>query len=80
VARGSLPGPALADHAQLFSVWVITELSLMLAVEAKVAGWLIWSGGRPGARYRALLVQSRLEGKRAIPATLLWLPAMPLAL
>ena len=52
----------------------------MLAVEAKVAGWLIWSGGRPGARYRASWSSLAWRGKRAIPATLLWLPAMPLAL
>ena len=80
--RGDLcPGQRSRITTQLFSVWVITGLSLMLAVEAKVAGWLIWSGGAALVLGIVLsLVQSRLEGKRAIPATLLWLPAMPLAL
>jgi hypothetical protein len=36
----------------------------MLAVEAKVAGWLIWSGGRLVLGIVLSLVQSRLEGKR----------------
>lgn len=69
--RGDLcPGQRSRITTQLFSVWVITGLSLMLAVEAKVAGWLIWSGGAALVLGIVLsLVQSRLEGKRAIPAT-----------
>ena len=60
--RGDIcPGQRSRISQQLFSIWVITALSLMLAVEAKAA-------------------QSRLEGKRSVPSTLLWLPALPLAL
>ena len=54
----------------------------MLAVGGQGCGLahLEW-GGPPWCLGIVLsLVQSRLEGKRAIPATLLWLPAMPLAL
>lgn len=78
--RGDLcPGQRSRITTQLFSVWVITGLSLMLAVEAKAADWLIWSGAAALILGVVLsLVQSRLEGKRAIPATLFWLPAMPL--
>ncbi|MGL5070029.1 MAG: hypothetical protein ACRC61_02050 [Aeromonas salmonicida] len=78
--RGDLcPGQRSRITAQLFSIWVITGLSLMLAVEAKVASWLVWSGGAALILGIVLsLAQSRLEGKRAIPSTLLWLPAMPL--
>lgn len=78
--RGDLcPGQRSRITTQLFSVWVITGLSLMLAVEAKAAGWLIWSGAAALILGVVLsLAQSRLEGKRAIPATLFWLPAMPL--
>ncbi|CAD7536651.1 hypothetical protein [Aeromonas hydrophila] len=78
--RGDLcPGQRSRITTQLFSVWVITGLSLMLAVEAKAAGWLIWSGVAALILGVVLsLAQSRLEGKRAIPATLFWLPAMPL--
>lgn len=78
--RGDLcPGQRSRITTQLFSVWVITGLSLMLAVEAKAADWLIWSGAAALILGVALsLAQSRLEGKRAIPATLFWLPAMPL--
>lgn len=78
--RGDLcPGQRSRITSQLFSVWVITGLSLMLAVEAKAADWLIWSGAAALILGVVLsLVQSRLEGKRAIPATLFWLPAMPL--
>ncbi|WP_349917810.1 hypothetical protein [Aeromonas veronii] len=80
--RGDLcPGQRSRITTQLFSVWVITGLSLMLAIEAGMSGWLIWSGGAALVLGIVLsLVQSRLEGKRAIPATLLWLPALPLAL
>ncbi|MEG0009531.1 MAG: hypothetical protein RR721_03230 [Aeromonas sp.] len=80
--RGDLcPGQRSRITTQLFSIWVITGLSLMLAIEAGVKGWLIWCGGAALILGIALsLVQSRLEGKRAIPGTLLWLPAMPLAL
>ncbi|WAF75104.1 hypothetical protein NRL00_11465 [Aeromonas dhakensis] len=78
--RGDLcPGQRSRITTQLFSVWVITGLSLMLAVEAKAADWLIWSGGAALILGVVLsLAQSRLEGKRAIPATLFWLPAVPL--
>ncbi|WP_323904066.1 hypothetical protein [Aeromonas hydrophila] len=78
--RGDLcPGQRSRITTQLFSVWVITGLSLMLAVEAKAADWLIWSGAAALILGVVLsLAQSRLEGKRAIPATLFWLPAMPL--
>lgn len=78
--RGDIcPGQRSRITAQLFSIWVITGLSLMLAVEARVASWLIWSGGAALILGIVLsLAQSRLEGKRAIPSTLLWLPAMPL--
>jgi hypothetical protein len=78
--RGDLcPGQRSRITTQLFSVWVITGLSLMLAVEAKAADWLIWSGAAALTLGVVLsLAQSRLEGKRAIPATLFWLPAMPL--
>ncbi|MCP3291745.1 hypothetical protein, partial [Aeromonas hydrophila] len=73
------PGQRSRITTQLFSVWVITGLSLMLAVEAKAADWLIWSGAAALILGVVLsLAQSRLEGKRAIPATLFWLPAMPL--
>ncbi|MGY3943401.1 hypothetical protein [Aeromonas tecta] len=80
--RGDLcPGQRSRITTQLFSIWVITGLSLMLAIEAGIKGWLVWCGGAALILGIALsLVQSRLEGKRAIPATLLWLPAMPLAL
>lgn len=80
--RGDLcPGQRSRITAQLFSIWVITGLSLMLAVEAGIEGWLLWSGGAALILGIALsLAQSRLEGKRAIPANLLWLPALPLAL
>lgn len=78
--RGDLcPGQRSRITTQIFSVWVITGLSLMLAVEAKAADWLIWSGGAALILGVVLsLAQSRLEGKRAIPATLFWLPAVPL--
>ncbi|MBX9564916.1 hypothetical protein Q7I25_01030 [Aeromonas hydrophila] len=78
--RGDLcPGQRSRITTQLFSVWVITGLSLMLAVEAKAADWLIWSGAAALILGVVLsLAQSRLEGKRAISATLFWLPAMPL--
>lgn len=78
--RGDLcPGQRSRITTQIFSVWVITALSLMLAVEAKAADWLIWSGGAALILGVVLsLAQSRLEGKRAIPATLFWLPAVPL--
>ncbi|MFQ2214432.1 hypothetical protein [Aeromonas dhakensis] len=78
--RGDLcPGQRSRITTQLFSVWVITGLSLMLAVEAKAADWLIWSGAAALILGVVLsLAQSRLEGKRAIPATLFWLPAVPL--
>ncbi|ABK38954.1 hypothetical protein [Aeromonas hydrophila] len=78
--RGDLcPGQRSRITTQLFSVWVSTGLSLMLAVEAKAADWLIWSGAAALILGVVLsLAQSRLEGKRAIPATLFWLPAMPL--
>ena len=79
--RGDIcPGQRSRITQQLFSIWVITALSLMLAVEAKAASWLIWSGG--GALVLGVglsLAQSRLEGKRSVPSTLLWLPALPLA-
>lgn len=80
--RGDLcPGQRARISQQSFSIWVITALSLMLAVEAKAASWLIWSGGTALVLGVGLsLAQSRLEGKRAIPAALLWLPALPLAL
>ncbi|MGY6036883.1 hypothetical protein [Aeromonas sp. AE23HZ002T15] len=80
--RGDLcPGQRSRITTQLFSIWVITGLSLMLAIEAGTRGWLIWSGGAALVLGIVIsLVQSRLEGKRAIPATLLWLPALPLAL
>ena len=80
--RGDLcPGQRSRIMAQLFSIWVITGLSLMLAIEAGMSGWLPWSGGAALILGIALsLAQSRLEGKRAIPSSLLWLPAMPLAL
>ncbi|HDX8343394.1 TPA: hypothetical protein RQN03_004178 [Aeromonas dhakensis] len=78
--RGDLcPGQRSRITTQIFSVWVITGLSLMLAVEAKAADWLIWSGGAALILGVVLsLAQSRLEGKRAISATLFWLPAVPL--
>ncbi|WP_323944060.1 hypothetical protein [Aeromonas hydrophila] len=78
--RGDLcPGQRSRITTQFFSVWVITGLSLMLAVEAKAADWLIWSGAAALILGVVLsLAQSRLEGKRSIPATLFWLPAMPL--
>ncbi|TFF73824.1 hypothetical protein DRM94_14095 [Aeromonas taiwanensis] len=80
--RGDLcPGQRSRITTQIFSVWVITGLSLMLAVEARVTGWVIWSGGTALVLGIALsMAQSRLEGKRAIPANLLWLPAIPLAM
>ena len=80
--RGDLcPGQRSRITNQLFSIWVITGLSLMLGIEAGVTGWLIWCGGAALILGIVLsLAQSRLEGKRAIPASLLWLPAMPLAL
>ena len=80
--RGDLcPGQRSRITTQIFSVWVITGLSLMLAVEARVTGWVIWSGGAALVLGIALsMAQSRLEGKRAISARLLWLPALPLAL
>ena len=80
--RGDLcPGQRSRITNQLFSIWVITGLSLMLGIEAGVTGWLPWCGGAALILGIVLsLAQSRLEGKRAIPATLLWLPAMPLAL
>lgn len=80
--RGDLcPGQRSRITTQIFSVWVITGLSLMLAIEAGIEGWLIWSGGAALILGVVLsLAQSRLEGKRAIPASLLWLPALPLAL
>ncbi|PMU06594.1 hypothetical protein [Aeromonas salmonicida] len=76
--RGDLcPGQRSRITAQLFSIWVITGLSLMLAVEAKVASWLVWSGGAALILGIVLsLAQSRLEGKRAIPSTLLWLAVL----
>lgn len=80
--RGDLcPGQRSRITTQLFSIWVITGLSLMLAMEAGMKGWLIWCGGAAMILGIVLsLAQSRLEGKRAIPSSLLWLPAMPLAL
>ncbi|MBS4702389.1 hypothetical protein [Aeromonas veronii] len=80
--RGDIcPGQRSRITQQLFSIWVITALSLMLAVEAKAASWLIWSGGAALVLGVGLsLAQSRLEGKRSVPSTLLWLPALPLAL
>ncbi|WP_421282289.1 hypothetical protein [Aeromonas taiwanensis] len=80
--RGDLcPGQRSRITTQIFSVWVITGLSLMLAVEARVTGWVLWSGGAALVLGIALsMAQSRLEGKRAISARLLWLPALPLAL
>ncbi|MCH7372479.1 hypothetical protein [Aeromonas sp. MR16] len=80
--RGDLcPGQRSRITSQLFSIWVITGLSLMLAIEAGMRGWLVWSGGAALILGIALsLAQSRLEGKRAIPSNVLWLPAMPLAL
>lgn len=80
--RGDLcPGQRSRITTQLFSIWVITGLSLMLAMEAGMNGWLIWCGGAAMILGIVLsLAQSRLEGKRAIPSSLLWLPAMPLAL
>ena len=79
--RGDIcPGQRSRISQQLFSIWVITALSLMLAVEAKAASWLIWSGGVALVLGVGLsLAQSRLEGKRSVPSTLLWLPALPLA-
>ena len=80
--RGDLcPGQRSRITTQLFSIWVSTGLSLMLAMEAGMKGWLIWCGGAAMILGIVLsLAQSRLEGKRAIPSSLLWLPAMPLAL
>lgn len=80
--RGDLcPGQRSRISQQLFSVWVITALSLMLAVESGAASWLIWSGGVALVLGGGVsLVQSRLEGKRAISSRLLWLPALSLAL
>ncbi|MGL4715923.1 MAG: hypothetical protein ACRCWL_08475 [Aeromonas sp.] len=80
--RGDIcPGQRARINQQLFSVWVMTALSLMLAIEAKAAGWLLWSSGISLVLGVALsLAQSRLEGKRSIPGILLWLPALPLAL
>ncbi|HEH9402006.1 TPA: hypothetical protein SIA35_004115 [Aeromonas sobria] len=80
--RGDIcPGQRARVNQQLFSVWVITALSLMLAIEAKAASWLVWSGGASLVLGVVLsLLQSRLEGKRSIPSALLWLPGMPLAL
>jgi hypothetical protein len=80
--RGDLcPGQRSRITTQLFSIWVITGLSLMLAMEAGMKGWLTWCGGAAMILGIVLsLAQSRLEGKRAIPSSLLWLPAMPLAL
>ncbi len=80
--RGDIcPGQRSRISQQLFSIWVITALSLMLAVEAKAVSWLIWSGGAALVLGVGLsLAQSRLEGKRSVPSTLLWLPALPLAL
>ena len=39
----------------------------MLAIEAGIEGWLIWSGGAPDPRRRAPLARSRLEGKPPSP-------------
>ncbi|MCZ0750430.1 MULTISPECIES: hypothetical protein [Aeromonas] len=80
--RGDIcPGQRSRISQQLFSIWVITGLSLMLAVEANAASWLIWCGGASLVLGICLsLAQSRLEGKRSVPSTLLWLPALPLAL
>jgi len=79
--RGDIcPGQRSRITQQLFSIWVITALSLMLAVEAQAASWLIWSGSSALVLGVGVsLLQSRLEGKRTIPSTLLWLPALPLA-
>ena len=65
--RGDLcPGQRSRITNQLFSIWVITGLSLMLGIEAGVTGWLIWCGGAALILGIVLsLAQSRLEGKRA---------------
>ncbi|MGY3867486.1 hypothetical protein [Aeromonas bivalvium] len=80
--RGDLcPGQRSRITQQSFSVWVITGLSVMLAVEAKAPQWQIWLGGTALVLGIGVsLLQSRLEGKRAIPGHWLWLPALPLAL
>lgn len=80
--RGDLcPGQRARIMAQIFSIWMVTGLSLMLAVEAGASGWLLGCGGTALVLGIALsLAQSRQENKRSIPARLLWLPAAPLAL
>lgn len=80
--RGDLcPGQRSRILQQSFSVWVISGLSVMLAVEAKAPQWQVWLGGAALVLGIGVsLLQSRLEGKRAIPATWLLLPALPLSL
>ncbi|PJG58659.1 hypothetical protein [Aeromonas cavernicola] len=79
--RGDLcPGQRARITTGLFSVWVIGGLSLMLAIEANAANWLI--GCATAALILGIslsLIQSRLAGKRALSVHLLWLPALPLA-
>ena len=56
--RGDLcPGQRSRITNQLFSIWVITGLSLMLGIEAGVTGWLPWCGG-------AALILGALGGSR----------------
>ncbi|MGL5040451.1 MAG: hypothetical protein ACRC6D_10185 [Aeromonas sp.] len=79
--RGDLcAGQRARISQQIFSIWVITALSLMLASAAQAASWLLYCGGTSLLLGVGLsLAQSRLEGKRSLPAVLLWLPALPLA-
>lgn len=80
--RGDLcPGQRARITSQSFSIWMITALSLFLAVEAQASFWLIGIGTVAVIGGTALAaIQSRMEGKRSIASYWLWLPALPLAL
>lgn len=80
--KGDLcPGQRARISTQIFSVWVMTALSVLLALSAGAPLWLIApAGGAVIAGFALAIFQSRLEAKRSIPSGWFAVPALPLAL
>lgn len=78
--KGDLcPGQRARITTQLFSVWVMTALSVMLGLSAGAPLWLIAPGGMAViAGFTLSILQSRLDAKRSIPSRWIGVPALPL--